>query len=118
MTALRDDRHNSTQSRRAAWTTPQDFTMPHAAASFLSPVLRSAAAWALGAAIALTSLPMPASPALAAPLAASPSISLPAPFAVADDEQPCTRSDQPPLPAPGSSGATGFWSRYREPLPP
>jgi len=34
------------------------------------------------------------------------------------DQETCTRSDQPPMPAPGTPGATGFWGRYREPLPP
>src|SRR4051812_17163470 len=44
---------------------------------------------------------LPTGPALAAP---------------ADKE--CSRSDQPPMPSPGTPGATGFWARYREPLPP
>ncbi len=31
-------------------------------------------------------------------------------------DQDCSRADQPPMPAPGTPGATGFWARYREPL--
>ena len=33
-------------------------------------------------------------------------------------QEMCTRADQPPMPAPGTPGGTGFWARYREPLPP
>lgn len=33
------------------------------------------------------------------------------------DEAACRR-DEPPMPAPGTPGASGFWARYRVPLPP
>jgi hypothetical protein len=47
-------------------------------------------------------------------------VAVPAPALASHDpsEPPCDKSGQPPLPAPGSPGASGFWQQYREPLPP
>jgi N-acetylmuramoyl-L-alanine amidase len=74
-------------------------------------VLRSAVAWAVTVGLVLAILLAPAGAAWAA---------APADLvrAAPADEETCSRPDQPPLPAPGTPGATGFWARYREPLPP
>jgi hypothetical protein len=53
------------------------------------------------AAVTVSTFLVPASVALAAPA-----------------DQECSRSAEPPMPAPGTPGATGFWARYRQPLPP
>jgi N-acetylmuramoyl-L-alanine amidase len=53
--------------------------------------------------------------ALVVPAPALATVALAAP---ADQEEACSRPDEPPLPAPGTPGASGFWSRYRVPLPP
>jgi hypothetical protein len=68
-----------------------------------SAVLRSAVAWTITVGLAVAVLLAPASAALAA---------------ASSDDETCSRPDQPPLPSPSTPGATGFWARYREPLPP
>ena len=59
----------------------------------------------LGLTISMLTLPAPQSMpvALAAP---------------ADQDEACSRPNEPPAPAPGEPGTGGFWARYRTPLPP